>query len=140
MWCPNQQDLLEQTNLLRHSNIIVTPASSWGLEAAIFDTPTVVPIYSDLQPDHAAALFVRWTLARHYKPIAEHNLVPITRSYKETRTAIEEALTQPGKYANGRKAIVDNYVYYRDNNSSRRVAQWIANIARRTQAGKPLGH
>jgi len=140
MWCPNQQDLVEQTNLLRHSDVIVTPTSSWVLEAAIFDTPTVVPVYSDLQPDHAAAQLVRWSLTRHYKPLVQNNWVPITRSFQETRTAIEEAFTQPGKYANGRKTIVDNYVYYRDHDSSRRVAQWIANIAKNAQHGRPLGY
>jgi hypothetical protein len=54
-WCPNRQDLIEQINLLRHSDVINTPRSSWVLEAAIFDRPTVVPVYSDRQPEHAAA-------------------------------------------------------------------------------------
>ncbi|HZN45435.1 MAG TPA: hypothetical protein VFB56_08895 [Nitrospiraceae bacterium] len=139
MWCPNQQDLLEQTNLLRHSDVIVTPGSSWALEAAILDTPTVVPVYSDFQPDHAAAQFQRWTLARHYKRLVENDWVPITRSYDETKTAIEDALVDPARYAAGRSAIVDQYVYYRDSGSSRRVANWIADIARCTIAGAPRG-
>jgi hypothetical protein len=139
MWCPTREDLIEQTNLLRHSDVIVTPASSWVLEAAIFDTPTVVPVYSDIQPAHATALFDSWTLARHYKPLVENKWVPITRSYDETRMAIEEALTKPSNYASGRKAIVDNYVYYRDGDSCQRVATWIANIAKTTQPGHPRG-
>lgn len=138
-WCPTRQDLLEQINLLRHSDAIVTPASSWGLEAAIFDTPTIVPVYSDLQPEHAAAQFTRWSLARHYKPLVENKWVPITRSYQETRAAIEEAFTRPEAYASGRKAIVDHYVYYRDHGSARRVAEWIANIARTARPGRPRG-
>jgi hypothetical protein len=139
MWCPTREDLIEQTNLLRHSDVIVTPASSWVLEAAIFDTPTVVPVYSDLQPTHATALFDSWTLARHYKPLVENKWVPITRSYDDTRMAIEEALTTPRNDADGRKALVDNYVYYRDCDSSRRIARWIANIAHTTQPGRPRG-
>ncbi len=139
MWCPSRQDLIEQTNLLRHSDVIVTPASSWVLEAAIFDTPTVVPIYSDLQPEHAAAQFVRWTLARHYKPLVENQWIAATRSYQETRGAIEEAFTRPSKYSEGRKAIVDQYVYYRDNRCHERVAEWIATIAGTAKPGKPRG-
>jgi hypothetical protein len=138
-WCPTRRDLIEQCNLLRYSDVIVTPGSSWVLEAAINDRPTVVPLYSDLQPEHAAAQLIRTVLARHYKPLADNNWVPITRSYQETKTAIEEAVTQPNKYATGRKAMVDNYVYYRDSNSSQRVAQWIAKIARESQPGKPRG-
>jgi hypothetical protein len=139
LWCPNRQDLVEQTNLLRYSDVIVTPTSSWGLEAAIFDRPTVAPVYSDLQPDHAKAQFDEWSLARHYKPIVENNWLPITRSYEETRKSIEDGITDPAKYASGRKSIVENYIYYRDNFSSHRVAAWIADIARSTRNGKTWG-
>jgi hypothetical protein len=139
MWCPNREDLLEQINLLRHSDVIVTPASSWVLEAAIFDTPMVVPIYSDFQPDHAAAQFVRWTLARHFKPLAENNWLPITHSYEETKTAIDEAIKRPSKYSAGRKAMVDHYIYHRDSGSSQRVAEWIAKVAKTVVPGKPQG-
>jgi hypothetical protein len=139
MWCPNRQDLIEQTNLLRHSDAIVTPASSWVLEAAIFDTPTIVPIYSDLQPEHAAAQFVRWTLARHYKPLIENQWIAVTRSYTETCQAIEEAFTKPSQYSEARKAIVDQYVYHRDNRSHQRVAEWIAGIAESAKRSKPVG-
>jgi hypothetical protein len=137
-WCPNHRDLIEQTNLLRHSDVIVTPASSWVLEAAIFDTPTVVPLYSELQPDHAAAQF-GWALDRHFKPLAENKWVPITHSYLETLNALEETFHRPNKYAEGRKAIVKNYVYYRDGRSCQRVAEWIAGFAERAQPGKPTG-
>jgi hypothetical protein len=139
MWCPGRKDVIEQANLLRHSDVIVTPGSSWVLEAAIFDRPTVVPVYSDLQPDHAAAQYDEWTLARHYKPLVQNKWVPITRSYAETRASIEEAMQQPDKYANGRKAIVDSYIYYRDAASSQRVAEWIAGIAKTTRPGTPRG-
>lgn len=139
-WCPTRNDLIEQTNLLRYSDVIVTPGSSWVLEAAIFDRPTVVPVYSDLQPDHAAALFDRWTLARHFRPLVEGKLVQITRSFEETRTAIEEAFNDPKRHAEARKAIVDRYVFHRDSESSLRVAQWIAHIARNTKPGRPRGY
>ncbi len=139
-WCPTHDDLLEQTNLLRHSDVIITPGSSWVLEAAIFDRPTIVPVYSDLQPDHAAALFDRWTLARHFRPLVESKCVQITRSFPETKTAIEEAFVNPKRYAAGRKAIVDQYVYYSDGRSSQRVAEWIAKVARTATPGKPQGY
>jgi hypothetical protein len=139
MWCPNQQDLVEQVNLLRHSDVILTPGSSWVLEAAIFDTPTIVPTYSDLQPDHAAAQIGRWTLARHYKPLVEKHWVSVTRSYQETKKALEEAFANPQQYAAGRKSIVEQYVYYPDGHSSQRVAEWIANVARTVTPGKPRG-
>ena len=139
MWCPSRADLLEQTNLLRHSDVIITPGSSWVLEAAVFDRPTVVPVYSELQPDHAAALFDQWTLARHYRPLVEKKYVQITRSFQETHTALEEAFARPQKYSAGRKAIVDQYVCYPDNRSHHRLAHWIARIAEVARPGQPRG-
>jgi hypothetical protein len=57
----------------------------------------------------------------------------------ETLNALEETFHRPNKYAEGRKAIVKNYVYYRDGRSCQRVAEWIAGFAERAQPGKPTG-
>jgi hypothetical protein len=137
-WYPSRKDLIEQAALLRYGTVIVTPGSSWTLEAAAFDTPTVAPAYSDFQPDHASAQF-GWALDRHFKPIATNNWVPLTHSYQETRKEIEEAFTNRDKYSGGRKAIVENYICYQDGRSCQRVAQWIADIAHNVQLGKTTG-
>lgn len=138
-WYTSREDILHQANLLQHSDVIVTPGSSWAVEAAVFDTPTVVPVYSDIQPAHAKAQFDDYTLAKHFRPLAENNWVPICRSYEQTRAEIVAALTNCEKYRAGRTAIVDNYVYYRDNNSYRRVAEWIAQMARTVNVSGRLG-
>jgi len=137
-WCPNRANLEEHINLLRHSDAIVTPGSSWTLEAAIFDTPTVVSAYSDWQPDHAAA-DAQWAFDRHFKPILNNEWVPITYSFAETQKAIEEAFLLPSKHVNGRKSIVENYIYHRDRYSSRRVMDWIAKSAENLHPGAPQG-
>lgn len=128
-WYTDHNDIKHQTNLLKHSDVIVTPASSWVLEAAIFDTPTVVPVYSDIQPDHAKAQFDEFTLVRHFQPLINNNWIPICRSYDQLRNEMIEAITKPEKHAQARKEMVDNYIYHRDGKSARRVAEWIARIA-----------
>jgi len=138
-WYTSREDILHQTNLLKHSDVIVTPGSSWAIEAAIFDTPTVVPVYSDIQPAHAQAQFDDYTLAKHFRPLAENNWVPICRSYDQTRGEIVDALTKRDKYAAGRKAIVDNYVCYQDAKSCQRVAEWIARIVQAANSGEVQG-
>jgi hypothetical protein len=130
---------MEQVNLLRHSHVILTPGSSWVLVAAIFDTPTIVPSYSDLQPDHAAAQIERWTLARHYKPLIQNKWVSVASSYRAMKASVEEAFMNPKEYAKGRRAIVEQYVYYPDSRSHHRVAEWIANVASTIVPGKPRG-
>ncbi len=126
-WYTSEEDYRLQVNILKHSDVIVTPGSSWTIEAAIFDTPVVVPVYSTLQPEHAAAQFDRFTLARHFKPILENGWVPITRSPEETEREMAAFLESPGKGRDRRKQLVDNYVHFRDGKSAQRVARWIAN-------------
>lgn len=125
-WYVDRDALREQTAILQHSDAIVTPGSSWTIEAAIFDTPTVVPVYSDLQPDHAREQFDGYTLSMHYRPIVERGWVPIARSFEETRRALVEAITRPETYRQARRELVDAYVHFQDGDSMERVARWIA--------------
>ncbi len=125
-WYTDERDYRLQVNILKHSDVIVTPGSSWTIEAAIFDTPVVVPVYSSLQPEHAAAQFDRYTLARHFKPILENKWVPITRTPEETEEEIAKALIYPEEGREKRRQLVDNYVRYSDGQSAHRVASWIA--------------
>ena len=66
--------------------------------------------------------------------------MPVAHSYNETKTAVEEAFDNPGKFEKGRQAIVDQYAYYRDCGSSMRVAQWIADVAQAAMPGAPRGY
>ncbi len=124
-WYVGQQGLRVQTELLNNSDVIVTPCSSWAIEAAIFDTPTVCPVYSTLQPDHARAQFDDHTLRNHFAPIARDALIPLPRTLDETVIAIATALENPADYAQQRAELTRRYVEFGDNQSHRRVARWI---------------
>jgi len=127
-WYTDKEDYRLQINILKHADVIITPGSSWTIEAAIMDTPVVVPVYSTLQPEHAAAQFDRYTLARHFKPILQNQWVPITRTAEETEREVAHALEDPDSGKGLRKELVDNYVQYQDGKASERVARWMANI------------
>jgi hypothetical protein len=128
-WCPSRSDLVFQTNILKHSDVVVTPASSWSIEAAIFNTPTVAPVYSDIQPLHAKVQFADHTLREHFRPLVEHGWVPICYSYEECRAMLAEAIEGRQWFKHERGAIVDEYVQFRDSKSCARVAAWIAQRA-----------
>lgn len=123
-WYISKEDMIEQINILAHSDIIVTPGSSWVIEAAIFDTPTVVTFYSTLQPEHAKLQYGSY-LSRHHAPIAKNKWVPICYSFKETQKELLDSLSNPSYYSSERKALVENYVEFTDGMSSDRIANWI---------------
>lgn len=124
-WFTSEEDYYHQINVLKYSDVIVTPCSSWVIESAIFDTPCVSPVYSTQQPEIAAAQFDRFTLVRHFKPIVENNWVPISRSKEELETEIVDALYDVNKWAKGREDLVKNYVNFKDGKSRYRIASWI---------------
>ena len=80
-----------------------------------------------MQPEHAAAQFDRYTLAKHFKPIVENDWVPITRSTEETEKEIIQAIINPLGSQSKRSELVENYVQFRDGRSSDRVVDWIVN-------------
>lgn len=65
---------------------------------------------------------------RHFRPLEQNDWVPIVRSEQELAQAMVQALQDPTWYREGRKAIVENYVPFRDGRSGQRVAQFIADM------------
>jgi len=91
-WYLDRAGIEEQHGLLSHSDLMVTPGSSWAIEAAICKTPVLMPVYSTLQPQHARAQFDSWHLATHFKPIAELDLLPILRSREDFMDHVRDVM------------------------------------------------
>jgi hypothetical protein len=125
-WCPSRDDIVTQTNILRHSSAVVTPGLSWVIESAVFDTPAVVPAYSEIQPLQAEERFHDLATRKHFLPLVENRWVPICTSYEDCRAELTNAITNPGAFRQQRKAIVDSYVHFQDARSCQRVANWIS--------------
>lgn len=124
-WFTGDHDYKVQIELLKNSDVIVTPCSSWSIESAIFDTPVIAPIYSELQPEHAAAQFDRFTLKNHFRLIKDKKWIPLTTTLADTEKEIEAAFTNPSKYKQQRKDLVNNYMHYTDGRSVERITKWI---------------
>jgi len=124
-WLIDREDYRTQVNILRHSDVVITPGSSWAIEAAVMDTPVVVPVYSPNQPEHAQEQFDNFTLAAHFRPIVQAGWVPVTRSSEATLEALLQAVEAPEETRSGRAALAEAYVPFRDGKSAERVARWI---------------
>ena len=126
-WYIDKAGMIEQVNILAHSDVIITPGSSWVIEAAIFDTPVVVTFYSTLQPEHAKLQYGSY-LSAHHAPIAMNDWVPICYSFEETRKELLTSLSNPSYYSQERKILIENYVEFTDGMSSTRIAEWISDF------------
>lgn len=133
-WCMTRDEVDDMANMLRHSDLVVTPASTLSIEAPIFDTPTIATVFSTVRPDlHARATEAGW-LSMHFKPIVENDWLPLARSPRDLLAMITRGLRDRSWYRSGREALVDEYVTFSDGMSYRRVARALDEVARMAYA------
>ena len=125
-WYIDKTGMIEQVNILAHSDAIVTPGSSWMIEAAIFDTPAIIVFYSSLQPEHARLMYSS-SMSKHFAPIARNRWAPICYSFEETKMELLKSLSDKNYFASERNLLVKNYVEFIDGTSSSRIADWVQN-------------
>jgi CDP-glycerol glycerophosphotransferase (TagB/SpsB family) len=127
-----RDDVVEVANLLAHADVVITPGSTITLEAAIFDRPTLVPVFHPYQPERAMRYFGEWVLGKHFRRIEEGRLVPILREEGEYLPAILDALGNPGRYAAERQRLVCDYAHFTDGRSTDRLAELAMSLAEAT--------
>ena len=134
-WCMTRDEVDDMANLLCHSDLVITPASTLSLEGPVFDTPTIATLFSTVRPDlHERATQAGW-LDRHFKPIVANDWLPLARTPEELKGMMLRALADRSWYREGRKALVEEYVTFTDGKSLERVAAFIDDLAN----GRPAG-
>lgn len=128
-WYMTQEEMIEMANMLYHSDVVITPGSTVALEAAIFDRPTIVPVFHPYQPERALDYFSTWVLGKHFRRIQEKDLVPIIRNQADFAIAINRGLSEPEWYRKERQTLVQEYAHFTDGLATRRLAQLAFGIA-----------
>jgi|GEM_PF-4748083 len=135
-WCMTRDEVDEMANLLAHADLIITPASTLTLEGPIFDTPTIVTLFSTVRPElHAAATRRDW-LDMHFRPIADNNWLPLADDVDELRRMVITALADPGWYRARRRQLVNHFVHFTDGCSYRRLAELIHRLSAQKLPGR----
>lgn len=127
-WTMTKEDVYFVGNLLRHSDVVVSPGSTITIETAIFDTPTIVPIFHTYQPELGKKQFDQH-LATHFRRLRDLDLVPIVEKPEDLAPAINQALQDRSWYREQRKQLVHDYVYFTDGKSTERLASLITKLA-----------
>lgn len=128
-WAPDRAEMTLAANLFRHADVVVSPGSTVTLEAAIFDTPIVVPVFNELMPQEYERFFSSTWLEGHLRPLAEDGLLRITRSAEETAREIALALEEPARGRAERAAIRARYLEPLDGRATERFARVILETA-----------
>lgn len=129
-WCMTRDEVDEMANMLRHSDLVITPASTLSIEGPIFDTPTIVTLFSTVRPDlHARAVEQGW-LTRHFRTIGEMDWLPLARTPDELREMMVHALNDRSWYRAGRQSLVDDVITLTDGKSYQRISRLIDELSR----------
>lgn len=127
-WTMTREEVYFVGNLLRHSDVVISPGSTITIETAIFDTPTVVPVFHTYQPELGKLQFDQH-FTRHFQRLQELDLVPVVQTPEALREAIAKALSDRTWYSAQRARLVKDYVFYTDGKSTQRLAELISRLA-----------
>ena len=128
-WTMTREDVYFVGNLLRHSDVVISPGSTITIETAIFDTPTIVPIFHTYQPEMGQLQFNQH-LATHFKRLKDMDLIPIIEKSEDLVPAIQHALSDRSWYREQRAKLVQDYIYFTDGKSTERLAELIINLSK----------
>lgn len=131
-WTMTREDVIFMANLLRHSDVVVSPGSTITIETAIFDTPTVVPVFNTYQPELGDEQYDHH-LSMHFKRLAEQDLIPLISEPEDLIPAVNRSLTDRSWYREQRAQLVRDYILYTDGKSTERLIDLIINMAQKRE-------
>lgn len=133
-WWPSREETILAGNLLRHADVSLSPGSTMAVEAAIFDTPTIVPAFNPAIPEEFEGYFRSSWLNKHLRFLVEEGRVPVPNTPDDLIAAVRHALADRSWLAEGRKAIREHVLGPLDGRATERLANAVVESARKGRA------
>ncbi|MBI4915358.1 MAG: hypothetical protein HY825_05870 [Acidobacteria bacterium] len=139
-WWPSRDEVVLAGNLLRHADVCISPGSTFTVEAAIFDTPTIVPTFNPLIPEEYGRMFHEDWLRKHFRFLVQEDTVCLARAAEDLVPAVRRALSDRSWLAEGRRKIRENVLGPLDGKATQRLASAAVEGARRGRARRSERH
>jgi len=118
----NQQHLADT---LRHSDVIVTVASTIAIESSIFDTPVVDVSFDGETPEEFSKSARRYYRFTHYANITRAGAAPVADTPEALVDHVARYLSDRSLDREGRQRVVREQCQFTDGKSSERIAQCV---------------
>jgi CDP-glycerol glycerophosphotransferase (TagB/SpsB family) len=118
----NQQHLADT---LRHSDVVVTVASTIAIEASIFDTPVVDVSFDGETPVEFAKSARRYYRFTHYANITRRGAAPTADTPESLVEHVSRYLADRSLDREGRRQVVADQVQFTDGRSSERLVRFV---------------
>lgn len=126
-WTMKKEEVAFVGNLLRHSNVVISPGSTITIETAIFDTPTLFPTYHTYQPEFGKQCY-DIVLAMHHKRLRENKLANFIEKPEDLLPAILRSLADRNWFTEERKKLFNDYIVFNDGKSTDRLINALVNL------------
>lgn len=128
-WWPRFNEVVLAANILRHADVCVSPGSTITIETAMFDLPTIIPVFNPYTTAEHESYFRNHWLDRHFKFIVDDGLLPVVRSADELADAVNRVLRDRVWDASGQQRIRERVLGPLDGNSTQRLADAAIRVA-----------
>ncbi len=130
-WNPGVEETKRFTNLLYHSDILVTTASTLSLDAACFDTPLINIAFGVLYHPKTGKDISRILYDQtHFDWVRDTNAIDMVESREEFLVILNNYLLHPQTKSKERKLLIERLCYRVDGHSSKRIADVIKSLLR----------
>lgn len=126
-WTMTRNEVEDIGCLMKHSDVVISPGSTITIETAIFDTPTIVPVFHNYQPDSGTQIF-KYHFHTHFKKLQDENLVPFAETKAYLIAEIHRCLAGRSYYQKQRKKLADDYIYFFDGKSTQRIVDFVTSF------------
>lgn len=129
-WWPSADEVALAGNLLRHADLCVSPGSTITVETAIFDVPTIIPVFNPYNQEEHLQFFTSHWLDQHFRFIVEDALLPVVSSEDEMVDAVNRVLVEREWDASGQARIRERMLGPLDGQAAHRLADAAVRLAR----------
>lgn len=129
-WWPSREEVVFAGNLMRHADVCISPGSTMTVEAAIFDTPTIVPAFNPYLSEDYDRFFQQHWLKKHFRYLVEEETIGLAYSPEELIAGIRRALVDRTWLAEGRRKIRKHLLGPLDGRATERLARIAVACAR----------
>lgn len=127
---PKFEDSFALVNTMRHVDFGINVASTISLELCMFDKPAINVGYNPLSVAENELSYATYYNFDHYRPVVESGAVEVAYNREQMRTLMRQAIDEPNRRTNERKALITKmFADTLDGNSARRVAKVLLEIA-----------
>jgi hypothetical protein len=136
-WDLPKEDAEHLANLMVAADIVVTPNSTFSIDAACAGTPIINTFFDGDEPFHKELTAKRFMHYTHYAQILETGGIAKAMSIEDFVQMTDAYADNPALDAEGREAILRQQFNALDGQAGRRTAELLAELASRRQHQRP---